>query len=83
MVSIKLYHNIYVLLNYPSKKLYPQTKITDSITYFFQTRIMFTLFFNHYILEDFENASPCFCTFSCKQLHRRFNVQPRIGMNQS
>ena len=41
------------------------------------------------ILEDFENASPYICTFHAKlvyaieKLLAGFNVQPRIGMNQS
>ena len=41
-----------------------------------------------YILEDFENASPYVCTFlqtvyAIEKLLAGFNVQPRIGMNQS
>ena len=41
-----------------------------------------------YILEDFENASPYFCTFlqnvyAIEKLLAGFNVQPRIGINQS
>ena len=41
-----------------------------------------------YILEDFENASPYFFTFlqtvyDIEKLLPGFNVQPRIGMNQS
>ena len=42
-----------------------------------------------YILEDFENASPYFCTFLANRKHAiekllaGFNVQPRIGMDQS
>ena len=42
-----------------------------------------------YILEDFENASPYFCTFLANRIYAiekllaGFNVQPRIGMNQS
>ena len=40
------------------------------------------------ILEDFENASPYFCTFlqtvyAIEKLLADFNVQPRIGINQS
>ena len=40
------------------------------------------------ILEDFENASPYFCIFlqtvyAIEKLLAGFNVQPRIGMNQS
>ena len=42
----------------------------------------------YYILEDFENASLYFCTFfqtvyAIEKLLAGFNVQPRIGMNQS
>ena len=41
-----------------------------------------------YILEDFENASPYFALFlqtvyAYEKLLADFNVQPRIGMNQS
>ena len=41
-----------------------------------------------YILEDFENTSPYFCTFLAnriciEKLLAGFNVQPRNGMNQS
>ena len=37
-----------------------------------------------YILEDFENASPYFRTcLAIEILLAGFNVQPRIGMNQS
>ena len=41
-----------------------------------------------YILEDFENASPYFALFlqtvyTIEKLLAGFNVQPRIGMNQS
>ena len=41
-----------------------------------------------YILEDFENASPHFALFlqtvyAIEKLLARFNVQFRIGMNQS
>ena len=41
-----------------------------------------------YILEDFENASPYFALFlqtvyAIEKLLAGFNVQPRIGMNQS
>ena len=37
------------------------------------------------ILEDFENASPYFCTivYAIDTLLAGFNVQPRNGMNQS
>ena len=42
----------------------------------------------HYILDDFENASPNFSLFlqtvnAIEKLFAGFNVQPRIGMNQS
>ena len=41
-----------------------------------------------YILEDFENAFPYFCTFLANRicdwkLLADFNLQPKIGMNQS
>ena len=45
--------------------------------------------FLFHILEDFVNASPYFCTFlgnriyGIENLLADFNVQPRIGMNQS
>ena len=40
------------------------------------------------ILEDFENASPFFVLFLhtvyvIEKLYAGFNVQPRIGLNQS
>ena len=41
-----------------------------------------------YILEDFENASPLIAlflqtVFAIEKLLAGFNVQPRIGVNQS